>query len=167
MIECKSAQWEPRCYLTIDGRTVWYNFNSRGLFCRLMSPAIKRIRLHIRCRIILSDFNQIWIFTTDFYINSQYQGSHKSVQWQARRYMLSDGQTDRNNESNRCFWRLWECSQNNTISSLVIRVQHHKSLRLQNEWEWSGQDIKLPQDRYKMKAQKPQGDISRGRTKRK
>jgi len=33
----------------------------------------------------MSDFNHIWIFTTGFHISSQYQGTHKSVQWQPRR----------------------------------------------------------------------------------
>jgi hypothetical protein len=39
---------------------------------------------------ILSDFNQIWSFWTDFHKSSQSQISRKSVQWETRWYMRTD-----------------------------------------------------------------------------
>ena len=35
--------------------------------------------LHVKCTIIWSDFNQIWSFWRDFYVNPQYKFSRKSV----------------------------------------------------------------------------------------
>ena len=42
----------------------------------------------------LPDFNQLWIFSTDFHTSSPYQISLKSVQWEPWWYMQTDGRTD-------------------------------------------------------------------------
>ena len=60
---------------------------------------------HVRCPIILSDFNQIWGFTTDFrkknttsnFTNSPPSGSHADI------IGTTDRQTDRQDEANRRF----------------------------------------------------------------
>jgi nucleoid-associated protein YejK len=49
--------------------------------------------LLVKSSIFLSDFNQIRNLSTDFYKNSQYQGSRKSVQWEPHRYMQTGGGT--------------------------------------------------------------------------
>jgi ribosomal protein L18 len=35
---------------------------------------------HVKCQIFVSDFNQIWVFSTDFNESLRYQISRKSVQ---------------------------------------------------------------------------------------
>jgi hypothetical protein len=75
-------------YRQTDGQTFWYNFSSREPLLLLLfniAGSNMYLGLHVRCQILLSNFNQIWILTTDFPISSQYQGTHKSVQWQPRR----------------------------------------------------------------------------------
>ena len=42
---------------------------------------------HVMCPIVLSDFLQIWSFSTNFHRRVQYQISRKSFQWQPRCYM--------------------------------------------------------------------------------
>jgi hypothetical protein len=49
--------------------------------------------LHVKRLKFLPDFNQIWIFSTDFHGASQYQMSRKSVQWEPRRHVPTEGQT--------------------------------------------------------------------------
>ena len=49
--------------------------------------------LHVKCPIFLPDFNQIWIFSTDFHETPQHQISRKSIQWEQRRHMPTHGQT--------------------------------------------------------------------------
>jgi len=56
--------------------------------------------------IFSSDFKQIWIYSKEFRRSPRYQILRKSVQWELRYYMQSDGRTDRHDECNRRFWRL-------------------------------------------------------------
>ena len=71
-------------YRQTAGQTVWYNFSSRERLLLLLllfniTGSKIYLGLHIRCQILLSNFNQIWIFTTDFPISSQYQGTHNRM----------------------------------------------------------------------------------------
>jgi hypothetical protein len=50
------------------------------------------LRFHLKCSLILPDFNKIWIFHTDFHDRSQYQISWKSVQWKLHGYTQADNQ---------------------------------------------------------------------------
>jgi hypothetical protein len=43
----------------------------------------------------MPDFNQIWIFSTDFHRSPQYQISRKFVQWEPLCYMRTDRRKDR------------------------------------------------------------------------
>jgi hypothetical protein len=52
-----------------------------------------RVRLHVKYPLFLSDFNQNWIFSTDFRKILKYQISWKSVEWEPSS-MAADGQTD-------------------------------------------------------------------------
>jgi hypothetical protein len=40
--------------------------------------------LHVKCPILLSDFNQIWSFSTDFRKGPRNQSARTSVQWEPR-----------------------------------------------------------------------------------
>ena len=49
--------------------------------------------LLVKCPVLLSDFNPIWIFSTDFHNVPRYQISRKSDQWQPCWHKLTDGRT--------------------------------------------------------------------------
>jgi hypothetical protein len=46
--------------------------------------------LHVKYPVLLSDFNKLWNFSTDFY---QYRISRKSVQWEPKCSIRTDGRT--------------------------------------------------------------------------
>jgi len=52
------------------------------------------LALHVSARKFCSIFKEIWSFSTDFNKRLQYQISRKSVQWEPRWYMRTDGQTN-------------------------------------------------------------------------
>jgi len=47
--------------------------------------------LYVKFPVLLSDCSKIWSFSTDFRGRSQFQISRKSVQWEPRCYMRTDG----------------------------------------------------------------------------
>jgi hypothetical protein len=51
------------------------------------------LSLHVECPIFLLDFNQIFIFSTDFHRSFQYQVSRKFVEWEPRWYMMTEYDT--------------------------------------------------------------------------
>jgi len=52
-------------------------------------------RLHVKCRLLLSNFNQTWIFRADFRKIHTYQISWKSAQWESNCSMRTDRRTRR------------------------------------------------------------------------
>jgi len=53
------------------------------------------IDVRVKYRLLLSDFNETWIFPTDFPKIFKYQISWKSVQWEPSCSMRTEGRTDR------------------------------------------------------------------------
>jgi hypothetical protein len=67
--------------------TVWHYFSQRAVNI----PGDDTLsRLFINFPIFLPDFNQIWIFWTDFNESPQYQISRTSDQWEPRRWMQTE-----------------------------------------------------------------------------
>jgi hypothetical protein len=55
---------------------------------------ITNLGLQANSPILLPDFNQIWMLSTDFRESPKYQISWKFVQWEPRWYVQTDGQTN-------------------------------------------------------------------------
>jgi len=52
------------------------------------------IGLHVKYPLLLSDVDEIWIFSTDFRQNPQTSNFTKCVQWEPSYFMRKDGRTD-------------------------------------------------------------------------
>jgi len=69
------------------------------------------ICFHVNCPLFLSDFNEIWIFSTDFRKKNKYQISWKSVRWQRGCSMRKNRRKDRRDEASsrfsKCCERAW------------------------------------------------------------
>jgi hypothetical protein len=70
---------------------------------RIQRDSTIKVGLHAKYPLFFSDFNQIWILSTDFRKILKYQISWKSVQSDPSCCMRTDGRTDRHNEANSCF----------------------------------------------------------------
>jgi hypothetical protein len=74
------------------------------------------IRVHVKYLLLLSDFNETWIFSTDFRKILEYQISWKSVEW-ARVVQggRTDGQTDRHDKATLTFGNFANAPKNKTF----------------------------------------------------
>jgi len=68
---------------------------------------INVLGLHVKYSLFLSDFNETWIFLTNFKKILKYQISRKSVEWQPS-YFHDDGQTDRHERGSSRFSQFME-----------------------------------------------------------
>jgi hypothetical protein len=66
------------------------------------------IGLHVKWALCLPDFNEAWIFSTDFRKIIQNQISCKSVWWEPSCSMRTDWRTDRHDETNSRFSKFCE-----------------------------------------------------------
>jgi hypothetical protein len=70
------------------------------------------IGLHIKYPLFLPDFNRAWIFLTDFRTFLKYKILWKSVQWEPRCFMRTDGQADFGNHRSKRIWLLnWKARE--------------------------------------------------------
>jgi hypothetical protein len=60
---------------------------AHSLYLNVVSKNKTYLGLHVQHPIFLPDFNQIWNFSTDFHVSSQYQISQKYVQCEPHSYM--------------------------------------------------------------------------------
>jgi len=74
------------------------------------------IGLHVKYPQFLSDFNETWILSTDIRKTPKFKISWKSVQWETRCSIRTDGQTDRqtdrHNDSNSRFSQIANSPKN-------------------------------------------------------
>ena len=75
--------------------------------------------LHVECPLFLSDFDETWIFSTDFRKILKYEVSLKSVQWE-QSCMRTDGQT----------WRSWQSLFAIHRTRLKLAVKYHHPVPL-------------------------------------
>jgi len=72
----RKATMSPFCIVSVN-TTV--NDDLMAVSCR------RKTCLHVKFPMFLPDFNQIWIFATNFHRSPQYQVSRKSFQWEEGR----------------------------------------------------------------------------------
>jgi hypothetical protein len=100
-ISHKSVQWEPCWYVRPVGQTDGLANSlipfqaKRALLWRLnvVGNSKRYFGLLVKCPIFLSDFNQIWIFSTEFQLSPEYKSSWNSAKWESCWYMQTDGRT--------------------------------------------------------------------------
>ena len=68
------------------------------------------VSLHVKCQLFSTDFNETWIFSTDFRKIPKYQISWKSVQWEQSFSMRAGGRTDRHDAALSRFSQFCECA---------------------------------------------------------
>ena len=87
-----------------------YNFFPKQFSFKeeLNEVAQMSVVLHVKYSLLLSDFNENWIFATDFIKILKYQILWKSLQWSE--WFRADGHTDRHDEVNCRFLQVYEHS---------------------------------------------------------
>jgi hypothetical protein len=82
----------------------------------------KYTRLHVKCPLFLSVFNETWIFSTYFRKTLKYQMSWKSVHWVVSCSKRTDRQTGRHEEPNSRFSQFCERTEKLVSSWQVLQT---------------------------------------------
>jgi hypothetical protein len=88
-----------------------YNFSRKHFsFLEEMSEIWPKmcVGLHVKYSLFLSDFNETWIFSTDFRKVLKYQTSWKSIELEPSCSMQTDGRMDWHDEANSWVSQFWE-----------------------------------------------------------
>ena len=84
------------CVLIFSTNFVWNISHSKKKWARYDK---NYIGFHVKCPLILSNFNEPWIFSTKFQKHLKYHISWKTSLWVPSCSMWTDGQTDRHDEA--------------------------------------------------------------------
>jgi len=90
------------CFSSFCTTFVWNIFQLKKNWARYYGWSNMCIGLHVKYPLFLSDYNDTWIFATDFSKNTQISNFMKSVHWEPSFSMRADGRTDGPNT-----WRSW------------------------------------------------------------
>jgi len=88
IIELHNTVNNIKKYLVLHNNALWHNY--------AVGKNNSRWRLYVRRSILFSDVNQIYNRSEDFHRSAQCKILGKSVHWQPRWYMQSEGRTWRN-----------------------------------------------------------------------
>jgi hypothetical protein len=89
----------------------WENFDFVYNFCLKFSKMLLNIGIHVKYPLVLSDFNQTWIFVTDFWKILKCEISWKSIRWKLNCSMWMDGQTDWHDKANSHLSQFCKCAR--------------------------------------------------------
>jgi hypothetical protein len=92
----------------------------RALLWQFNVPSNKKtcLDLHLKCLMVLPDFNQIWIFMTDFHRSPKYQMSWKSINWEL-------------------YWYMWQLDRHDKGKVLhVNRPKNDRVLHFRPQWNF-------------------------------
>jgi len=113
------------CFDFLSSTLAWNISHSKKNSSKILSWMY--IGLHVKYPLLLSDFKEIWFFSTDFRKIIKYKILWKSVQWELSCFMRKGRQTDRHDETNSRFSQLCEPTKNE--HSFYISFHDFSSLK--------------------------------------
>jgi len=99
---------EHKIYILIFSTTLFWNIPHSKKKWAIYIWSTMHIDLHVQYQLLLSDFNETWIFSIDFREILKYQTSWKAVYWGPSCSMRTDERTNRHDDANSRFPRFYE-----------------------------------------------------------